>query len=271
VLAPGNLSDVVAERAAKLGAFPMLGYFGDGEVALVHHFVPRETNTITGVTRNGAAIVGLEGDGDVIEIRSLEDETLGKGKSFKLDTMVEAARDGGDPAKLKYTTTSKDLRSFTFCPGLFLPRFDGCTETVMAEDLFKWAAARIKEGAKDDTGLKEDVKTYMEPLTWLVWAGRGKLPCFPTKTLPSQATRLWHMRIVALKLTDPAAKRRKASDDNVMDRTTPVVERIPEKVAQKEKSSSDRWQAFEQKTPILIWTPYQEQKVLGHKSGHYSL
>lgn len=129
------------------------------------------------------------GDGNVVELKDLGGEIVGEGKNIKLETMMEAARDGCEVAGIKTTMTAKELWSFTFWQGLFLSRFKECRELIMADEVSRWATKIITADAQDNAEISKGVEAYMEPLTWLVWVGRKKLPCVTARKLPFQKMR----------------------------------------------------------------------------------
>ena len=235
----------VLATIAQMGSFPVLGHFGDGEVAIVHHFMAGAENPLTKKATHGRAIVGIKGAGDPVELKGFSAEVLGKGKVIKAEVLFAAAKEATDVTGIRTTSTSKDMRSFTFCPEVFFGRFAGGNDSVAAHDLMKWALAELRAVHEEDAGLEKAVKTHMEPLTWLVWAARGKTPVFPTRPLLSTGAKRWHAEVVALEITARKVKRQKlevepaAGDGNNANDKVQVARAPP-----KEKSAWDKLQGF---------------------------
>jgi len=114
-----------------------------------------------------------------MEFRGFGKEKFGKGKTSKIEMLLEVEVDAEKVAAISLTKTAKKLISFTFCLGDFLSCFIGSNDALKVKALLVGCLKGLL-GPVPEAGEKiKWVKLYLEHLIWLVNVIHGNVPIFP--------------------------------------------------------------------------------------------
>ena len=244
VFAPGEPHEAVARKIVESGCFPIMAHLGGGDITILHHVTAATRNAVTGVETSARAIAGIMGEGDPVELRSNAWDGIGKGKVVKTEALAEAAHVGKELGTIRTTSTTKDMRAFTFCPEMWLPFFATVEGGTSAAEALTWGFGRIKDDQEGEEKIRTAVEVYLEPMTWLLFVARNKIPALPIRPLPSKEVRRWHRNWVLLEVAAPAAKRHRVDEVREEDTTQSGTRALQKKVVTKGTSAWDKLQPF---------------------------
>ena len=193
LLAPKGKDAEFLKAVGGLGAFPMLAHVGEGEVAIIHHAEVGTANAITKKETGTRVVMGIDGGGVLMEVRGWDQETCGKGKTYKRDTVVRLLTHPEESQTISLTTNSLAIRSFTFYCAEFISLFEGDNNTRSGEKLLRDGVQICAGEQESDEDRATAVDGICLAFEWLANVVRGNAPEFPFRPVVSEATKAWHV------------------------------------------------------------------------------